>query len=54
MSCEGDNMRICVFLVNLFLEFESSEEPVIMCIKEKSKAEADSFYQTSVELLVKC
>ena len=26
MSCESDNMGICVFLVNLFLEFESSEE----------------------------
>ena len=54
MSCESDNVGICVFSVNLFLEFESSEEAVIICIKERSKAETDLFCQISVGLLVKC
>ena len=39
MSCESDNVGICVFSVNLFLEFESSDQPVIMCIKERGKAD---------------
>ena len=54
MSCESDNVVVCVFSANLFLEFESSEEQVIICIKERGKAETDLFCQISVGLLVKC
>ena len=43
MSCESDNEGIWVFSVDLFSECGSYEELVIMCTKENSEAEADSF-----------
>ena len=54
MSCESDNGGIWVFSVDLFPECGSKEELVIMSIKERSEAEADSFWQFSVKLPVKC